>query len=146
MLDALAEFFPPEAEWTRPGGGLFMWATLPDFIDTHDLLAKALREEQVAFVPGAAAYVDGRGGNSMRLNFSGADADDPRGVRRIGKVVREQVELYGTFVGRPAAKPPGEEPRETPAARERSEQLADVVRPARSSRAGQAVGAQPTRR
>ena len=129
MLDALAEFFPAEAEWTRPGGGLFVWATLPDFIDTHDLLAKALREEQVAFVPGAAAYVDGRGGNSMRLNFSGADADSIReGVRRIGKVVREQVELYGTFVDRPAAKPPSEEPRETPAARERSEQLADVVR------------------
>ena len=75
MLDALAEFFPAEAEWTRPGGGLFIWATLPDFIDTHDLLAKALREEQVAFVPGAAAYVDGRGGSSMRLNFSSADAD-----------------------------------------------------------------------
>ena len=35
MLDALAEFFPPEAEWTQPGGGLFIWATLPDFIDTE---------------------------------------------------------------------------------------------------------------
>jgi 2-aminoadipate transaminase len=98
MLDALAEFFPPEAEWTRPGGGLFIWATLPDFIDTADLLAKAIREEQVAFVPGAAAYVDGRGGSSMRLNFSNADSDGIReGIRRIGKVVREQIALYGTF-------------------------------------------------
>ena len=51
MLDALAEFFPPEAEWTRPAGGLFIWATLPDFIDTTDLLARALRDN-VAFVPG----------------------------------------------------------------------------------------------
>ena len=51
MLDALAEHFPPQAEWTRPAGGLFIWATLPDFIDTTDLLARALRDN-VAFVPG----------------------------------------------------------------------------------------------
>ena len=78
MLDALAEFFPREAEWTQPSGGLFIWATLPEFIDTGDLLAKALREEHVAFVPGSAAYVDGRGGSSMRLNFSGADVERDR--------------------------------------------------------------------
>src|SRR5687768_3324735 len=97
MLDALAEFFPREAEWTQPSGGLFIWATLPEFIDTGDLLAKALREERVAFVPGSAAYVDGRGGSSMRLNFSNADVDGiVEGIRRIGKVVDEQMGLYAT--------------------------------------------------
>jgi 2-aminoadipate transaminase len=128
MLDALAEFFPPEAEWTRPAGGLFIWATLPDFIDTGDLLAKAIREEQVAFVPGAAAYVDGRGGSSMRLNFSGADSDDIReGIKRIGKVVREQIALYGTFTGRPAASE--EQPQRMDESREeKAESLAEVVR------------------
>ncbi|MEA2473953.1 MAG: 2-aminoadipate transaminase [Thermoleophilaceae bacterium] len=108
MLDALAEFFPPQAEWTRPGGGLFIWVTLPDFIDTTDLLARALREN-VAFVPGEAAYLDGRGRSSMRLNFSGSDADTIReGVRRIGEVVAEQVALYGTLTGeeRPAQRRP----------------------------------------
>ena len=54
MLDALAEHLPPEATWTRPQGGLFIWATLPDYIDTTDLLARALRSN-VAFVPGRAA-------------------------------------------------------------------------------------------
>ena len=106
MLDALAEFFPPEAEWTRPAGGLFIWATLPDFIDTTDLLARALRDN-VAFVPGEAAYLDGRGRNAMRLNFSASDEEAIReGVRRIGKVVREQVALYGTLTGQPAVKAP----------------------------------------
>jgi 2-aminoadipate transaminase len=105
MLDALAEFFPPEAEWTRPAGGLFIWATLPDYIDTTDLLARALRDN-VAFVPGEAAYLDGRGRNAMRLNFSASDEEAIReGVRRIGKVVREQVALYGTLTGQPAARP-----------------------------------------
>jgi 2-aminoadipate transaminase len=110
MLEALAEHFPAEAEWTRPDGGLFIWATLPSYIDTTDLLARALREH-VAFVPGRAAYLDGRGGASMRLNFSGVADDDLReGVRRIGKVINEQVRLYSTLTGKePAA------PRRTPA-------------------------------
>jgi 2-aminoadipate transaminase len=105
MLDALAEHFPRQAEWTRPAGGLFIWATLPDFIDTTDLLARALREN-VAFVPGEAAFLDGRGRNAMRLNFSGSNEDAIReGIRRIGEVVTEQVELYGTLTGeRPAVR------------------------------------------
>src|SRR5437867_3791083 len=99
MLDALAEFFPREAEWTRPAGGLFVWVTLPDFIDTTDLLARALREN-VAFVPGEGSYLDGRGRNSMRLNFSASNGDDIReGIRRIGEVIKEQVDLYGTLTG-----------------------------------------------
>ncbi len=99
MLEALAEHFPAEATWTEPEGGLFIWATLPDYIDTADLLAKALRAD-VAFVPGQAAYVDGRGGSSMRLNFSGVDEDEIReGIRRIGKVIGEQVELYRALTG-----------------------------------------------
>src|SRR3954468_17399966 len=111
MLDALAEFFPREAEWTRPQGGMFIWATLPDFIDTTDLLARALREN-VAFVPGSGAYLDGRGRSSMRLNFSASDGDAIReGIRRIGEVIKEQVELYGTLTGeRKAPKPSAAQP------------------------------------
>jgi 2-aminoadipate transaminase len=105
MLEALAQHLPPEATWTEPGGGLFIWARLPDYIDTTDLLARALREN-VAFVPGRAAYLDGRGGSEMRLNFSGVGDEDIReGVRRIGKVVREQVALYSTLTGRKPAAP-----------------------------------------
>lgn len=110
MLEALAEHLPAEATWTRPSGGLFVWATLPDYLDTTDLLARGLREN-VAFVPGRAAFLDGRGGSSMRLNFSGVDEDAIReGVRRIGKVVQEQLSLYATLTGRPpvaaATEPP----------------------------------------
>ena len=117
MLDALAQHFPREATWTRPHGGLFIWARLPDYIDTTDLLARALREN-VAFVPGRSAYLDGRGGSEMRLNFSGVSDDDIReGVRRIGKVVSEQVALYSTLTGQaPAAAPrPADAPAPAPA-------------------------------
>jgi 2-aminoadipate transaminase len=122
MLDALADHFPPQAEWTRPAGGLFIWVTLPDFVDTTDLLARALREN-VAFVPGEAAFLDGRGRNSMRLNFSGSDEESIReGVRRIGEVVTEHVRLYGTLTGEIRSEErPGAEvvPMPTPAERER---------------------------
>jgi 2-aminoadipate transaminase len=115
MLDALAEFFPREAEWTRPQGGMFIWATLPDFIDTTDLLARALREN-VAFVPGSGAYLDGRGRSSMRLNFSASDGDDIReGIRRIGEVIKEQVDLYGTLTGERRAAPRPSESQPAPA-------------------------------
>ena len=105
MLDALAEHFPPQAQWTRPGGGLFIWATLPDFIDTTDLLARCLRDN-VAFVPGEQAYLDGRGRNSMRLNFSISDEETiQEGIRRIGAVLEELVALYGTLTGSEASPP-----------------------------------------
>jgi 2-aminoadipate transaminase len=121
MLDALPEHFPAEATWTHPQGGLFLWATLPDYIDTTDLLARAL-QSNVAFVPGRAAYLDGRGGSSMRLNFSGVDEHAIReGIRRIGEVVREQVELFSTLTGH--SPPPRAEPE--PAAPD--QELADVL-------------------
>ncbi len=135
MLDALAEHFPREAEWTLPQGGLFIWATLPDYIDTTDLLARALSDD-VAFVPGRAAYLDGRGGSSMRLNFSGVPEDDIReGIRRIGAVIGEQVALYGTLTGgRPV---PATEPRpRTPDAG-----LAEVLElPRRAADSGRRAG------
>jgi 2-aminoadipate transaminase len=114
MVEALREHFPAEATWTEPEGGLFIWATLPDYIDTSDLLAKALRED-VAFVPGQAAYVDeSRGRSSMRLNFSGVGDEEIReGVRRIGKTIAEQVELYGALTSNPAASPAPTQSRES---------------------------------
>ncbi len=113
MVEALRRHFPEQATWTEPEGGLFIWATLPDYIDTSDLLAKALRRD-VAFVPGQAAYVDeSRGRSSMRLNFSGVGDEEIReGVRRIGKAIAEQVELYGALTGEqpvPAARPEAED-------------------------------------
>jgi 2-aminoadipate transaminase len=143
MLDSLAEHFPREATWTHPEGGLFIWATMPDYIDTTDLLARALRDH-VAFVPGRAAFVDGRGGSAMRLNFSGANEDAIReGVRRIGEVVREQVAMYGTLTGTAPRVPERSErsaraePPAADRARRARDALAKVVSlPAARKRAG----------
>jgi len=131
MLAALDEHFGEHARWTKPQGGLFVWATLDERIDTTDLLAQARESEGVAFVPGRAAYMDGqRGSSSMRLNFAGVSDDDIReGIRRIGRVVHEQLGLYGTLSGSsPAAKPQAEPVAEpTDDEPEQAPGLADVV-------------------
>jgi 2-aminoadipate transaminase len=97
MLTALEEEFPATATWTRPRGGLFIWATLPELIDTQDLLAKAI-DRNVAFVPGGAAFLNGEGRNSMRLNYSAMTPDQiSEGIARLGAVVRDMIETMEGF-------------------------------------------------
>jgi 2-aminoadipate transaminase len=101
MLEALAEHFGERASWTRPLGGLFVWATLDGRIDTTDLLALARESEGVAFVPGRAAYMDGRrGSSSMRLNFAGVAEEEIReGIARIARTLEPDAGLLGTLLG-----------------------------------------------
>ncbi|MHB0980900.1 MAG: aminotransferase-like domain-containing protein [Thermoleophilia bacterium] len=93
MLAALESEFPEGSTWNVPQGGFFVWATVPG-IHTGDMLAKAI-EENVAYVRGDAFYQDGQGTDSMRLNFSGSpEARLAEGVRRLGAVIGDQLELY----------------------------------------------------
>ncbi|MCL6105907.1 MAG: PLP-dependent aminotransferase family protein [Actinobacteria bacterium] len=95
MLRALQEYFPEEAAWTHPQGGFYIWVTLPEYLDTADLLALALEEQKVAFVPGAGGWVDSSGANHMRLAFCGVtEAKIEEGIKRLAKVIKEQMELY----------------------------------------------------
>jgi 2-aminoadipate transaminase len=107
MLDALSQHFGEDASWTRPEGGLFIWATLDERIDTTDLLALARTSKGVAFVPGRAAFMDGqRGSSSMRLNFAGIPEPQIReGIRRIGGAIDEQLGLLGSLSGSPRPRP-----------------------------------------
>jgi 2-aminoadipate transaminase len=125
MLEALEEHFGGRADWTRPEGGLFIWATLDGNVDTTDLLA---RSEGVAFVPGRAAYSDGRSGSSsMRLNFAGvADEDIRQGVRRIGEALGGQAGLFGALSGSSPTIVAGADP-STPEAPTGDPELADVL-------------------
>jgi 2-aminoadipate transaminase len=130
MVEALERYFPPQASWTKPEGGLFIWATLPPYIDTSDLLARALRED-VAFVPGQAAYVDGRGRNSMRLNFSAGNEDEIReGIRRIGKAIEAQVGLYSALTDKGSR---GAGTRPAAPGREAEEEAVDETQPSSDS-------------
>jgi 2-aminoadipate transaminase len=129
MLASLEEHFAGRASWTKPEGGLFIWATLDGNVDTTDLMA---RSKGVAFVPGRAAYLDGqRGSSSMRLNFAGVPDEDIReGIRRIAAIIDPDSGLLGTLTGAPTtASPPGERstaPQTPPASDPAADQRADA--------------------
>jgi 2-aminoadipate transaminase len=92
MLAAMAESWPEGCSWTRPAGGLFLWARVPAPLDTADLLPKAVARK-VAYVPGRAFYPAEMGGfDAMRLNFSNAGVEQIRdGIRRLGEVIKEAL-------------------------------------------------------
>lgn len=90
MLAALARHMPAGVTWTRPLGGMFVWATLPPAIDGARLLATAIEDARVAFVPGGAFFADGTGANTMRLNYSRpSEAVIEEGIARLAPLVTE---------------------------------------------------------
>ena len=91
MLDALEEHMPAGVSWTKPQGGLFLWATLPEKINSTDMLQEAI-DEKVTYVPGEFFYPDGKGKNSMRLNFSFCKPEIiNEGISRLGKAIKKKL-------------------------------------------------------
>jgi len=91
MLDALAHFMPAEkgVSWSKPEGGVFLWLTLPEVMDTVEMIPDAVREK-VAYVIGSCFYYDGAGRNAMRLNYSyPTDAQIEQGIERLSRLVRK---------------------------------------------------------
>ena len=105
MLAALDEYFPPEATWTHPEGGFFVWVTLPHYVDTSSMLAEAL-EHGVTYTPGDGFYPDGiQGRNCMRLAFCYEDPDNiAEAIRRLAEVINDKLELYRAFINAGAIK------------------------------------------
>ena len=99
MLAALEQYFPPEASWTRPEGGLFVWVTLPEYFDTGSMLSEAL-EAGVTYVPGDSFYPNASAGkNCMRINFSFETPEHiTEAVRRLAAVIEDRLALYRAFI------------------------------------------------
>ncbi|MCF4165101.1 PLP-dependent aminotransferase family protein [Zavarzinia compransoris] len=88
MLAALERHMPPGVSWTRPEGGMFVWVGLPAGLNGAEVLARAVAECRVAFVPGGAFYGEGRRDDRLRLSFS---LSSPRqideGIARLGSLI-----------------------------------------------------------
>lgn len=94
QLDAMLKGFehlPKGITHTKPEGGLFVWAALPDGADTLSLL-KMAAEAGVAYVPGTHFYPQGGHENTLRLNFSNQTPDRiDEGMRILGKVFSQRL-------------------------------------------------------
>ncbi|HEX6959602.1 MAG TPA: PLP-dependent aminotransferase family protein [Ferrovibrio sp.] len=92
MLAALEKSFPKDVTWTRPDGGMFIWLEFPESIDATELLAEAIRDIQVAFVPGAAFYANDQKRNTARLSFSLGEPERIReGIERLAALLHNKL-------------------------------------------------------
>ena len=97
LLDALGDLMPAGTTWTSPKGGLFVWATLPEGLDSKAMMPRAIAA-RVAYVPGTGFYADGTGGGNMRLNFSFPPPERIReGVRRLAGVMEQEIAMRAVF-------------------------------------------------
>jgi 2-aminoadipate transaminase len=89
MLESLEEHMPANVKWTHPQGGLFLWVTLPEQLNSTTILPMAAAEK-VAYVPGDSFFPCGGGENTLRLNFSNAKPENiNEGIARLGKVFKQ---------------------------------------------------------
>jgi 2-aminoadipate transaminase len=90
MLDTLEEYMPDDVTWTHPEGGMFLWLTLPESINTDEIFLKA-KEMKVAYLPGSKFYPTGcERYNCMRLNFSYPTSEQIlEGIKRLAGLVEE---------------------------------------------------------
>lgn len=88
MLQALDANMSDGVTWTKPEGGMFIWMELPQAVDAAELLKVALRKHKIAFVPGQAFHANGRGMNTLRLNFSHPSIQNIRkGIAELGRCI-----------------------------------------------------------
>ena len=76
----------------EPMGGLFLWISLPEYMDTDELFIEAI-DRNVAYVIGSAFFPNGGGHNTMRLNFSYPSEEEiVTGVSRLSSLIRDRME------------------------------------------------------
>ena len=86
-LGAALERELPDARFTLPQGGYFMWVELPEGTDVAALF-EAAAERGVAFVKGTDFMLEG-GENTLRLAYSGVTPDEvDEGVSRLAEAYR----------------------------------------------------------
>jgi DNA-binding transcriptional MocR family regulator len=87
-LAALERHMPPGVTWSRPQGGMFVWLNLPEGMNGEALLARALEEEHVAFVPGGPFFAEVPAANAIRLSYSlPTEAQIEDGVARLARLI-----------------------------------------------------------
>lgn len=91
MHAALDNYMPSGVAWSHPQGGLFIWLTLPQPLDSRALLPEAIRGG-VIYAPGDLFYPAGTVTSSMRLNFTEQAAEKiDLGIRRLAGVIRGHI-------------------------------------------------------
>jgi 2-aminoadipate transaminase len=94
MIDSLQTMMPKEITYHVPKGGMFVWLTIPNSIDVHELLEKCI-QEKVIFIPGDVFYASDGAKSSLRLSFAtSSEADIKKGVKALAKVLIKFINFH----------------------------------------------------
>lgn len=94
MLDAMSKYFPKEARWSKPDGGMFIWVELPEYIDTEKMMVEAI-DHKVAYVPGSAFYANEPKKCNLRLSFVTVPVDKiNEGIKALGQVIQNKIDEH----------------------------------------------------
>jgi 2-aminoadipate transaminase len=103
MMEAVNREFGAAAEFSAPKGGIFLWVTLPDAVDTMQLF-KAAGAEGVAINPGGEWSADAAAGShKLRLCFANPSVEEIReGVAKLAEICHREfgVPVRSGNVGR----------------------------------------------
>jgi 2-aminoadipate transaminase len=91
MIDCIKKYFPADVVCFNPKGGMFIWVTLPERMNSRDILEEA-QKRKIVFVPGDIFYIDHGGRNTMRLNFSNSnDEEIEKGISILGEIIAARL-------------------------------------------------------
>jgi len=91
MVSSLTEHLPPGAHFERPDGGMFIWLSLPDHMDSSVLFLEAIKEN-LAFVPGRAFFTEEQCSHQLRLNYTHSSlAEIEQGISLLGKLIKNNI-------------------------------------------------------
>ena len=97
VLNACEKYFPPEATYTRPRGGMSLWVRLPAPLDASELLPRAEREG-VSYLPGKYFAVSHPEANSLRISFAGMAPDQIRsGIAILGRIFQNELDRMRAY-------------------------------------------------
>ncbi|HHU61619.1 MAG: PLP-dependent aminotransferase family protein [Bacillota bacterium] len=91
MVSMIEKYFPQEVKSTKPEGGMFLWATLPEGFSSLELFDMAIKQN-VAFVPGDPFYINEKGTNTMRLNYTSSTEEKiEEGIKRLSEAIKDLI-------------------------------------------------------
>lgn len=92
MLEAMDKYFPDSFNWTKPEGGMFIWAAGPEGTDIEKIYFKSV-EKKVAFVPGKFFFTEpDEGIETIRLNYTNTEESAiANAIKILSEVIRDEI-------------------------------------------------------
>lgn len=98
MKQMVTRYLPEEIKMTTPQGGMFLWLTLPEALDSEEMISSCL-QRGMAFVPGRSFFTTSEGNQHIRMNFSNSNPDTiEKGMKILGEEMKARMKCHNTVL------------------------------------------------